>query len=125
MSSISKFKVTTAMREILLASSEIKALIGDKIFPIVATEGTKGDFIVYQRDEYSQDLTKMGRAGEDCKVFLFAVSEDYKRSQDLAAVAKDVLEGRYSDPTMEIWMEDSTEIYEDNKYKQVLLFNVI
>ena len=124
MSGVNKFKASTEMRAILIESPEVKSLIGDQVFPIVAPEGTKGDFIVYHRDEYAQKFSKMGLAADSCKILLFAVSEDYKRSQDIAAVAKIALEGRYSSPEMEIWMEDSTEIFEDGKFKQVLLFDI-
>lgn len=125
MSDISKFKVTTEMRALLLKDATVKGLVGDQIFPIVAPDGTRGDFIIYQRDEYSQEFTKMGKVSEDCEVLVFAVSENYKRSQDIAAAVKKSLEGRYSNPTMEIWMSDSTEVFEDKKYKQVLLFKII
>ena len=45
----SKLKVTTVIRQILLKNSELLALVGEKIFPLYAPEGTEGDFVLYAR----------------------------------------------------------------------------
>lgn len=118
----SKFRITNEIRAILLSNPKIVALIGNRIFPLVAPEGTTGDFIAYQRDEYSIDRTKMGIASQKCRVFINAVSEDYDRSQDLAVLIHETLEGIYTTPDMTIYLEDSTEDYEDKKNIQILSF---
>lgn len=56
---MNKFKVTTEVRTILQDSLGIKTMVGDKIFPLVAPNGTEGDFIIYQRDGFKQEYTKM------------------------------------------------------------------
>lgn len=124
MSTVSKFKITTPIREILLNKPEIVSMVGSKIFPIVAPKDTVGDFIIYQRDGYAKDSTKMGVYKQVPAVYINVVSDDYDRSQELADLIYNSLEGTFSDPSMKIKLIDSTEDYEDGKYIQVLLFEV-
>lgn len=124
MSAESKFKITTKVRAALLAKSEITDIVGKQIFPVVAPKNTKGDFIIYQRDEYSKDYTKMGICEQSCRVYVNAISEDYDRSQELAYQINEALEGKHIDLGMDVYLVDSTEDFEDNKYIQVLLFDI-
>lgn len=117
-------KITTEVRDILLTSGEIKSLIDDKIFPLIAPEKTEGDYIVYQRDGYKQDTTKMGVCTQMPLVNVIAVSENYDHSQDLASLIYDTLSGDFVNPDIRIELEDSTEDFIDNKYIQVLQFSI-
>ena len=121
---MNKLAVTTEVRALLSESKELKILIGEKVFPIFAPEKTKGDFIIYQRDGYKQEYTKMGVARQIPIVYVNAVSEDYDRSLELACLIYEALEGEFSNPKMTIHMEDSTEGYAEGKYFQVLQFSV-
>jgi hypothetical protein len=124
MSAESKFKITTKVRNSLLACQEITDLTGENIFPVVAPEDTQGDLIVYQRDKYSKKYNKMGIYEQECRVNVAAISEDYDRSQHLAYLVNEALEGIHTDLGMEVYLDDSTEDFEDNKYIQVLSFNI-
>lgn len=121
---MNKLAVTTEVRGILLASDEIAKMIGDKVFPIVAPNETKGDFIIYQRDGYKQEFTKMGVVRQIPTVFVNAVSDDYDRSLRLASLIDEALSGSFSNPDMTIKLEDSTEDYTDKKFFQVLQFSI-
>lgn len=121
---MNKFKITTEIRSILQESPEIANLVGKNIYPLVAAEGTEGDFIVYQRDGYKQVYTQMGVASQTPLIFVNAVSDDYDRSQELASLIYEALEGTFSEPDMRIRLEDSTEDYENGKYIQVLQFSI-
>lgn len=121
---MNKLAVTTEVRSILLASDEIAKMIGDKVFPIVAPNETKGDFIIYQRDGYKQEYTKMGVARQVPTVFVNAVSDDYDRSLRLASLIYEALSGSFYNPDMTIKLEDSTEDYADKKFFQVLQFSI-
>lgn len=118
------FKVTTEVRALLLASEDITAAIDEKVYPVIAPENTEGDFIVYQRDGYKQDYTKMGVADQIPLVNVTAVSESYDRSQELAVLIYDTLSGDFRDPDMRIQLEDSTEDFIDNKFIQILQFSI-
>lgn len=121
---MNKLAITTEVRGILLDSEKITSLIGKKIFPVVAPMKTEGDFIIYQRDGYKQEYTKMGVTQQIPTVFVNAVSDDYDRSLQLASLIYEALEGQFSNPDMTIHLEDSTEDYSEGKYFQVLQFSV-
>ena len=115
---MNKLAITTEIRSILLDSEEITSLIGKKIFPVVAPLKTEGDFIIYQRDGYKQEYTKMGVARQIPTVFVNAVSDDYDRSLQLASLIYEALEGQFSNPDMTIHLEDSTEdIQKENTFR--------
>lgn len=118
----SKFRIGTNIRQWLLASTPITEKVGDKIFPIVAPIGTEGTLIVYQRDEYSKEYTKYGVYSEVCKVYITVVSESYDESQEIAELIDAELEGTRDG--FYIKLIDSTEEAVDNKYIQVLLFQI-
>lgn len=122
---MNKFKITTEIREILLNNESITNIVGDRIFPIIAPKDTIGDFIIYQRDEYSTKDSKMGVYQHRITVYINAISDTYDRAQDLAENIYKGLEGKYKNPDMTIKLLDSTEDYEDGKYIQVLLFQII
>lgn len=124
MSAESKFKITTKVRTALLARTEISEMVGTQVFPVVAPKDTKGDFIIYQRDQYSKDYTKMGVYGQQCRVYINAISEDYDTSQELAYQINESMEGYHEDLNMDVKLIDSTEDFEDGKYIQVLLFDI-
>ena len=84
---ISHYEASTAIREILLADPSIVEVLGDKIFPLIADEGTDGDYVTLQRDGFVQGVTKMGIARRDPYVYVCVVSADSQRSQDIATVS--------------------------------------
>lgn len=121
---MNKFKITTLIKDILLADSNIQSLVGDDIHPLVASTDTSGDFIVYQRDGYKQEHTNMGVSRQIPIVFINAVSTDYDRSQEIASLIYEALQGDFTNPIMRIRLEDSTEDYDDGKYIQILQFSI-
>lgn len=121
---ISHYEASKEIRGVLLDDASIVEAVGDNVFPLVADEGTEGDYITQQRDGFIQDTTKMGVARRDPYVYVCVVSADSQRSQDIAGLVVKALEGRYTDPEMEIRLEDDTEEYEAGKYIQVMKFLV-
>lgn len=121
---ISHYEASKEIRGALLDDASIMEAVGDNVFPLVADEGTEGDYITLQRDGFIQDTTKMGVARRDPYVYVCVVSADSQRSQDIAGLVVKALEGRYTDPEMEIRLEDDTEEYEAGKYIQVMKFLV-
>ena len=116
------FAITSTLRTLMLQDEAIKSMVDNRIFPLIAPKETEGDFILYQRDGYSTDETKMGVYRHQVLVFLNVVSDNYDRSQEIANLIYNCLVGSYD--TMEISLEDSTEDITDKKFIQVLLFKI-
>mgnify|MGYP006878441016 FL=1 len=119
-----KFKIITEVVKLLRESEEPAAMVGPKIFPIVAPEGTVGDFVSYQRDGLDIESSKMGTALQRSYFYINGVSDDYDRSLDIADTIYDTLEGDFVNPDMRIRLTDYTEDYVDKKFLQVLQFSI-
>ena len=119
-----KFKIITEVVKLLRESEELAAMVGPKIFPIVAPEGTVGDFVSYQRDGLDIESSKMGTALQRSYFYINVVSDDYDRSLDIADTIYDTLEGDFVNPDMRIHLTDYTEDYVDKKFLQVLQFSI-
>jgi hypothetical protein len=108
-------------------------LVGNRIFPIISIEQAKeGDFIVYQREEYSIQKTKNGIYEQEVSVFITCVSSDYDVSQEIAEQVYLTLQNinNYIDPDSGmvinyIDLADSTEDYAVDKFIQVLKFRIM
>lgn len=119
---LTKFKIGTLIRKLIIEDEQINKLIGENIFPLIAPEDTQGAFIIYKRDEYSKSYTKDGIYRENCVIYITVVSDTYDEAQKIAIMINDLLEG-YGQ-TFKIKLTDSTEDYEDNKFIQVLQFTI-
>ena len=120
-----KFTAIRAVVKILRNADEIKPFgVEDKIFPLVAPEGTDGDFLAYQRDGYERQDSKMGISVQRSVFYVIAVSMDYDRSLSLAEAVYTALEGDHPDENVRIRMEDYSEEYVDKKFLQVLKFSI-
>lgn len=120
-----KIKIAQVVRGLLLQNSDVVELIEDKIVPIVASEGTQGDFVTYKRFSYSQEFqTKMGLTTETCSLQIEVVSGDYDRALEIGYIISNYLVGDWKDPDMRISIEDSDEDYKDKKFYQIFLFNI-
>lgn len=124
--SFQKWAIGNVIRDILMDNEDIKSQIGNKIFPVVASEDTKGDFIVYRRTQYSKSSVKFGVYEDKCEVAIIAISENYNNSVQLAYLIDNALTGRHTidDIRVEIMLSDSSEGYEDDKYTQILTFTI-
>ena len=119
-----QFNVTNEIVALLEADERLAAITGKRFFPIDAPTDTPGDFIVYQRDGYRQTDTKTGIATRTPVVLVTCVSDRYRTSQQMASLVFDILSGTFTNPYMEIRLEDSTEDRIGKKFIQVLQFSV-
>lgn len=129
--SLHKWSVGNIVREILMQDQDVNALVGDKIFPLIAQENVEGDFIIYHRAQYSKQSTKMGVYEDECKLALTVVSDNYDSAIAIAAALDNALFGQHTWTNdngdtfkVNISLDDSTEDFDDNKYIEVLIFNI-
>ena len=121
-----KWFVGNDARAIMLADETLVAQVGHNIYPLVAAEKTVGDFIVYQRQAYGKKDVKMGVYEDDCTLAVVAVSDSYDKAISLASKIDNALTGehQFEGYKLTFRLEDSTEVFEDNKYIETLLFNI-
>lgn len=125
-----KFRICTPIRDLLLADNEVKAIVGDRIYPIIAPAGTQGSFITYARSQYSIHKTNMQIYQHDCYVLLCCVSHSYDESQDLAEKAYKALQGlyKYNDKKgliiNSVDLEDSYEDAAEDVFVQMLKLKI-
>ena len=119
-----KFTIITEVVKILRSSEDLAAMIGTKIFPIIAPEGTPGDFVSYQRDGMDLEWSKMGPSLQRSYFYINVVSDDYDRSLKIADIISDALDGEWQNPDLCIRLTDYAEDYIDKKYLQVLQFSI-
>ena len=127
-SSCPKWFIGNDIREILLQDSAITEAIGEKIFPVIAPEGTKDPFILYQRDKYKKSNTKFGVYEEECHLMITIVADDYDMAIYLAFLVDTALNGNHNNTetgcSFSAELFDSTEGFEDNKYYETLIYAI-
>ena len=123
-----KWFIGDAIRDILIADPDVYEQVGNHIYPIVAAENTKGDFIIYLRQKYGRSYVKQGIYEDECEVAVVAISENYDNAVKLASNIDAALSGRHTNDedgcTVDIMLSDSTETFDDNKYIETLVFSI-
>lgn len=119
-------KIFTAIIDVvslLSASQTIQNLVGDKIYPLINTDETEGDFIAYQRAGYQRLDTNMATASK-ATFFMTVVSATYDRCLEIAEAVYNTLEGDHSEYDLRIKLVDYEEDYIDKKFVQILKFTL-
>ena len=122
MLSTEKLTVGSYARTYLLTIPAIAAIVGNRIYPGIAPEGTKGAFVVYERDSYEVLNSKMGIYLQEANIAYEVVSDTYDEGQTLAVLILENLQGRHNNLNFQV--VDSAEYYTEKKYRQVLLFKI-
>lgn len=127
LNSYQKWRVGNDIRSILLKNEDIVNQVGTNIYPIIASENTIGDFIVYVRNKYSKSAVKMGVYSDECEVAVLGISDNYDSAIALASKIDNALVGLHTldnGVKIQITLVDSTETYDDDKYIETLVFNI-
>ena len=119
---IEKFTIGTTARTHLLSVKAISDIVGNRIYPGVAPEDTKGTFAIYERDSYELFNTKFGIYQQEANIAYEVVSDTYDEGQRLAVLILENMQGRRNG--LQYSLVDSAEYYKEKKYRQVLLFKI-
>lgn len=125
--SLQKWDIGNVLRTLLLADEEVSKQVGNDIYPIVAPENTDNDFIIYRRIQYSKNSVKVGVYQDECEIAVLGISDNYDDSISLASKIDNVLTGKHTlsnGYSIEVMLNDSTEMFEDNKFVQTLIFKI-
>ena len=109
----------------LLGSPEVRAMVGDHIFPVYIDRGTRGDAVYYDSELDEPDRTKMGTYRRTMRFYICAVGWDMDRVNRLVAAVQDTLEGEYANPWMRVEAVGSRKDVEDKKYYKSMDFMVL
>lgn len=125
--SYQKWFIGNDIRTILLKDEEIVNQVGSGIFPLIAPESTEGDFIIYMRNKYNKSAVKMGVYQDECEVAVVGISDNYDSAIALASKIDNALSGQHTlenGVRLQITLSDSTEVFEDDKYIETLVFTI-
>ena len=125
--SYQKWAIGNDVREMLLANTALTQYVGNNIYPLIAPENTEGEFIIYQRDKYKKEWTKIGVYEDVCHLLVTLIADNYDNAIFLASQIDNTLTGKHTKDTgekIDINLIDSTESFDDNKYIETLLFEI-
>lgn len=115
------------IRDILLANDEVSEITGGNVYPVVAPEGTEGNFILYRRVKYQREYSPMGLTSDVARIEFLAIADSYEESVTMAALLDSTLTGKHTNElgySLTFTLHDSEESFDDMKYIQTLIFEV-
>lgn len=117
----------TAIYSILNTNEEIKKVVGNNIYPVVAPLNTKNPYIVFKRQINTQNDNKDSRYSI-VSIELNVYSNNYQQSIQIAELAKNTLENVYNKEveSFKIKYIVSTSIdedYNEDYYSQTMYFD--
>lgn len=117
----------TAIYKILTDNEEIKKVVGNNIYPVVAPLSTKNPYIVFKRQINTQNDNKDSRYSI-VSIEINVYSNNYQQSIQLAELLKNTLEDVYNKEVegFKIKYIVSTSIdedYNDDYYSQTMYFD--
>ena len=117
----------TAIYSILSGNEEIKKVVGNNIYPVVAPLNTKNPYIVFKRQINTQNDNKDSRYSI-VTIELNVYSNNYQESIQLAELVKNTLEDEYNKEveSFKIKYIVSTSIdedYNEDYYAQTMYFD--
>lgn len=121
-------KVGAAVVELLGKSTELAALVGNKIFPVAAKEDTPRPFVIYQRTGLNPSYTKDNRKKDSVYMGFSVISETYSASVMIAGAIFKALEnkrGTYASLDIDdIKLSDCNEEADEINFIQNLEFEI-
>jgi len=125
--------IGAAIFQILTTDSDVSELVGQKVYPLVAPEGTPFPFVVYTRSGISSARDKDSYFySQDVMQGVIVCTDDYTEGVNIAmAIAKamqfgekTVTVGEYNIDIMESVFDSGTEDYINNVFVQGLIFHL-
>ena len=110
----------------------VDSYVGDRLFPLIAANGTNFPFCIYQREGVQSTLCKDGLYQDEVTVSIKVVSSTYFEGAHIAQAVRRVLqkpELNYFDAgtnikATHIQLISADEAYENDSYVQLLTFSM-
>lgn len=122
-------QIGKAVYQILSNDAKVKEMVGNKIYPLIANQGTTYPFIIYKRTGIEPVISKdRFICSEVTSVDVIIASDRYDESIEVAELVKDALSGKsgiYSGiKVIDINMISADEDYIEDTFIQNLTFNI-
>lgn len=107
------FKIGKEIVSILSNDSTVNEYLGDKLFPLIANEGTEFPFLVYNRTGYTPASNK-DYTSEIVYISINVHATTYTESLDIINAVSDALENKRTNLIERIYVTNSRESYDGN-----------
>ena len=111
------------LRKILLSNVELKKLVGERIFPIVADVETNYPFIVIKRNSLTVNYTKDILLLDENLLTFSILAEDYENAVNIAELVRVTLENKKTDFIKDCRITNVTDSY-NNIFVIEITFNI-
>lgn len=113
---MSGIAITKTILAQLNNNENITKIIGDKIFPIVADDGTTFPFILLKKNGMTTIYTKMGAVNDVINFTIEVVDNKYSRAVQIAEEIRKTIERQKYDEIINCEIQNTTEEYVADTY---------
>lgn len=111
--------------QILSSDSELKSLVKEKIYPLIAEESTTFPFIIFKRNNIVTEYCKDGVVNDSVDVSIAIAAKNYNQTIAIAERIRELLELKRNEYFKSIHLTSVAEDYVDDAFIQELNFNAI
>lgn len=117
--------ISKHLYSILSNDSELKQMIGNKLYPIIAEEQTTFPFIVFKRNSINVEYSKDGSSIDRINFSIAIAAKNYNQVIAIAVRCRELLENRKDDYFKLVHFASITEDYVDEAYITEIAFDAI
>lgn len=117
------FKIGSKIKEILTSDADLSNYVGNRVYPIVANNGTDIPFVIYRRYSYMPQTNKDYK-GESAEFEVKVVANKYEDSVRIADIVGNALNNYTDNEVEEIRLTTSDEEYVEELFVQTLNFYI-
>ena len=110
---------------ILSQDNELKRLVGNKIYPLIAEESTTFPFIIFKRNNVVTEYCKDGKVIDRVDFSIAIAARNYTETIAIAERCRELLELKRNDYFNLIHFNSISEDYVDDTFIQELHFTAI
>lgn len=111
------------LRKILLSNVELKQIVGERIFPLVADVETQYPFIVIKRNSLTVNYTKDILLLDENLLTFSILAEDYEKAVNIAELVRITLENKKTDFIRDCRITNVTDSF-NNIFVIEITFNI-
>jgi hypothetical protein len=119
--------LNSAIYTLLTTNTGFTAVVGTKVYPIIAPNDTQSPYVVIERD-FSVEYTRDGQSHNESNLEITVLGTSYNQSVSIAVIIDNIL-NFYSGSSSGIEIKDirlisCTETYQDESFIQKLIYSM-